>query len=125
MTHPNTNLCCAAVPGATEDVTSRTLAALDSFTSSQPAGAWKTDRLPYTRRAAKAHVRKTAFPAMSWIAWLLIQPIVNAIISWYINRRLQECPDEDSESPLPITPSIEEPDELNLYPQTDTPRESL
>ncbi len=95
--HRDTHLCCASVPGSKGDDVSKILNACDEFNSSQPVGAYESSRLPYTKRAMKAHIRKTAFPFVSWIAWLTLRILISQVINWWLWRN-KKCQPEELES---------------------------
>lgn len=88
--HRDTNVCCAAIPGSKGDDVSKILNALDDYANAAPVGAFLKHRVPYTKRAMKQHVKKVAFPGLSWVAWIVLRILVSQVISWWIRRNVSQ-----------------------------------
>lgn len=106
MTHPLTPTACASIPGATEDVTSRALAAFEDWERNRPPGwvgsyRWSVREGYQTRREmarsernaqrdAFAHINRVGFPLMTLWTWFGIGRVVWSVLVWMWGRRKDE-----------------------------------
>lgn len=89
---------CAAVPGATEDIASRTLAGCEEWHSQQLVGAVFTDEPEAHDRICKAmrkHIRKTQFAGLTlWGWWQIASVVLELIRLWWSWRRNKPAGDD-------------------------------
>lgn len=107
MTHPLTATACAAIPGATEETTSRALAAFEDWERTVPPGMvgsyrWEIREGRQTRRemlryereqqlAAYAHINRVGFPLLTLWTWFGIGRLVWQVLVWAWERRKAEA----------------------------------